>query len=594
VNSSQDPIKQPDPSAAVPQTTPELGYIFSRQRWLETFLKGILRVSIFLGLVLIAAAYVTNTQAILMAIYITGYVALIIATFLPIPYQLRAGLFLFLLFALGVSSLLENGIHGDSRTFFPAFIIMTAMLFGHRASWLAVLLTVIAGVAVAIPILTGRLGLINVGVDPGSWDSWIMAYLVNILMAVLINTGLRTLQDEYIRSEQKSVENYKLLVDERNTLDVRVQERTAALQATTQMSQQRARQMETIAKVASQISQMQDINELLPTVTQLISDSLGFYHVGVFLIDEKKEYAVLMAANSSGGRRMLQRGHKLRIGQVGIVGYVAERGEARISLDVGTDAVFFDNPDLPETHSELALPLLLGKQVIGVMDVQSEQTAAFSQQDIDVMSTLANQVTVAIENARLFGETRQALAEAQALYGQYLRQGWQQTPLEASAVGYQYSNEIVKPLSKTIERPEIQSAIETGKIVVQTGETSALALPLKVREETIGVLNVQAKKPLRQWSENEIALVQAITDRVALALENARLFEETTRRADRERTVSEITTHIRTANDPQAMLQTALEDLKRALGASDIQIRPYSPQPAVPAPGKPTLPEGQD
>jgi GAF domain-containing protein len=306
--------------------------------------------------------------------------------------------------------------------------------------------------------------------------------------------------------------------------------------------------------------------------------------VAIFLIDDKKEYAVLRAANSPGGQRMLARGHRLAVGQVGIVGYVAEQAKPRISLDVGAEPIFFDNPDLPETHSEMALPLVAGQEVIGVLDVQSEQPAAFTHQDMIVMSTLADQVTIAIENARRFTETRQALDEARAFYSQYLRQSWQQVPLEAKGVGYQYRNTMVVPIPEHLDFPEIHSAIKTGEQVMHTDKNPALALPLKLRGEVIGVLDIRSAKPSYQWTENEQAIVQAIAERVTLAIENARLFEETTRRADRERTVSEITTSIRSTTDPDEMLQTALDELKRVLGASDIRVRPYQPPPATQPP----------
>jgi GAF domain-containing protein len=265
-----------------------------------------------------------------------------------------------------------------------------------------------------------------------------------------------------------------------------------------------------------------------------------------------------------------------------MVGFVAEQAQPRISLDVGTDAVFFDNPDLPGTHSEMALPLVAGSEVIGVLDVQSEQTAAFTQQDIAVMSTLADQVTIAIENARRFTETRQALDEARAFYSQYLRQSWQQVPLETRAVGYQYRNTMVAPIPEPLDLPEIHSAVKSGEPVIHADKEASMAIPLKLRGEIIGVLDIRSPKASYQWSENEQAIVRAIAERATLAIENARLFEETTRRADRERTVSEITTSIRGKTEPQEMLRVALDELKRVLGASDIRVRPFEPPPAAP------------
>ncbi len=111
---------------------------------------------------------------------------------------------------------------------------------------------------------------------------------------------------------------------------------------------------------------------------------------------------------------MLERNHRLRVGEQGIVGNVTRSGIPRVAMDVGDDAVFFDNPDLPETHSEMALPLQISSQVIGALDVQSTETGAFTDEDIQMLSLLANQVSLAIENARLFEDTRRALAESEA------------------------------------------------------------------------------------------------------------------------------------------------------------------------------------
>jgi GAF domain-containing protein/HAMP domain-containing protein len=361
-------------------------------------------------------------------------------------------------------------------------------------------------------------------------------------------------------------------------LTKQVTDRTEQLNVTSGESQQRALLLEAISEVARAITQLKNVNELLPSITQLISQHLGFYHVGIFLLDDNQEFAILRAANSEGGQRMLSHGHRLKVGQEGIVGYVAQHGESRISLDVGEDAVFFDNPDLPDTRSEMGLPLMIEKRVIGVLDVQSDGPAAFGKQNIAVMNTLADQVAIAIENANLFGEMQRALIEAQVSYGQYVRQAWETLPMETRTFGYRYSGIKLDNIDEPLELPEILAAMKTGAPIHKEEDESVLAVPLKLRGEVIGVIDVRATDPDRKWTENELNLVQAIADRVAIALENARLFEETTRRADRERAVSEITTHIRSSTDPQVMLRTALDELKQVLAASDVQIRPFNPR----------------
>jgi signal transduction histidine kinase/putative methionine-R-sulfoxide reductase with GAF domain len=175
--------------------------------------------------------------------------------------------------------------------------------------------------------------------------------------------------------------------------------------------ERRSVQLEAAAQVAREATAIRDVNQLLDETVRLISERFGFYHAAIFLVDEKGEYAVLRAASSEGGQQMLARVHKLRVGRVGIVGYVAGSGEPRIALDVGKDAVFFSNPDLPETRSEMALPLKVQERTIGVLDVQSTEAKAFGEEDVTVLQTMADQVAIALENARLFQAVEQELGE---------------------------------------------------------------------------------------------------------------------------------------------------------------------------------------
>jgi signal transduction histidine kinase/CheY-like chemotaxis protein/HAMP domain-containing protein len=199
------------------------------------------------------------------------------------------------------------------------------------------------------------------------------------------------------------------------TLEIRVRERTQQLAVQNESLQLRSRQLQTVAEVARSIVSTREVDTLLNQVTRLVSDRFGFYHAGIFLLDENNEYAVLRAANSEGGRRMLDRHHRLRVGQVGIVGYVTGTGEPRIATDVGEDAVFFNNPDLPATRSEMALPLKLGGVIIGALDVQSTESNAFTEADVTLFTTLADQISVAIENANAYEISQQTLEEMKEL-----------------------------------------------------------------------------------------------------------------------------------------------------------------------------------
>jgi GAF domain-containing protein len=367
-------------------------------------------------------------------------------------------------------------------------------------------------------------------------------------------------------------------------LEQRVAARTVDLEEAILQSEKRAQELRAIAEVSRVIATEQIIEKLLPLVADLVSERFGFYHAGIFLLDENQQYAILRAASSEGGKRMLAREHKLEVGHTGIVGYVAKFGRPRIALDVGADATFFNNPDLPQTRSEMAIPLKLRGKITGILDVQSTQSGAFTQADADTLSVLGDQIAIAIENARLFSETQQALAEAQALYRRFISQQWEHTARQTDQTGYVHAMSGGKALHKPVQSEMIRRAIAEGDVVVFTPDNqadasslAALAVPIKLSDQIIGVLDVRSPDRTHRWSEAEISIARAVAERVALALENARLLEDTSSRAEREQLVSAITTKIRSTNDPAEMIKTAVQELQQALNVNQIQIVPYIP-----------------
>lgn len=362
-------------------------------------------------------------------------------------------------------------------------------------------------------------------------------------------------------------------------LEGRVAERTVELTSRSEeleklaaQEERRAIQLQAIAQVSTIINTVQNIEELLPRITSVISDQFDYYHVGIFLLSEDKRFAVLRAANSEGGQKMLARNHRLQVGGAGIVGFVTSTGIPRIALDVGDDAFFFNNPDLPDTRSEVAVPLRLGKQIIGALDVQSTRAAAFSQSDIDLLSVLADQVTVALENARVFEETRKSLAEAQNIYRQYLRTQWTEFIREEKRVGYIYGQDKTRALEAPQAAPEIDEARSTGEIKIVQDEDTRVAVPIKLRGEVIGVLRLKLQGN-REWSEDELDIIRAVAERVAIASENARLVTETQRKAAKEETIGQITSKISSSVNMRNILQTTVEELGRALPGSEIVIQ---------------------
>lgn len=340
-------------------------------------------------------------------------------------------------------------------------------------------------------------------------------------------------------------------------LETRVAERTQEIE-------RRAEYLAITGGVSRVIASILDVDTLLDRVAHLISERFGFYHAGIFLLDDAGEWAVLRAVSSEGGERMLARGHRLRIGEQGIVGYVSGSGRARIALDVDEDVVWVKNLDLPETRSELALPLVIGQQVIGVLDVQSEAAAAFGAEDIATLRILADQIAVAICNAQLFAESQRALRELQRSYNEEVQESW---ALRTSAVaGYRYTPAGVQPLT----RGGVAPLTEVAAAYVDADNT--LIAPLQLSGgQSFGALRLR-RDAAQPWSSQDVAFVDRAAQEIAQALEVARLLEESRMRAVREVQVNEIAGLFSRALDVDTMLQTAVRELGRLSGVAEVAV----------------------
>ena len=500
------------------------------------------------------------------------------------------------------------------------------------------------------------------------------------------------------------------------SLEARVEARTAQLRAS--------------AEVARAVSSILDPQELMQQTAELIRERFNFYYVGVFVLDQDQHYAWLRAGTGAAGQKMLASGHRLDAtpGGHSMVGWVCANKRARIALDVGHEAERFANPLLPNTRSELALPLQVGGRILGALDVQSEREAAFEESDVAVLQSMADQIAIALENAHLFsqaqstieenkrlvdqiqanlqeattlGQVGQAIAIAQdtqaifqvmveyilqpdidlcllILFDPYqtdlpenleIAQAWSRTGTQVGQKRYSFSNfpwhELLSASQTTITQKTLLSPVSRGMPLweqlaptVQTlafvplqvgqrwtgalglgasitdafeedqvrryqtiasqvsisienrrlvesaqaslqelsavyrratreawgaalqakpelaefsyaqpaqasGDEAAWRVPLRVREQEIGILELGGQP--RSLTEQERAVVEAVATQAALALDSARLFDETQRLAGRERLINEITARIRATTSVPAILKTAARELALAL-----------------------------
>ncbi len=340
--------------------------------------------------------------------------------------------------------------------------------------------------------------------------------------------------------------------------------------------QRKTRALEAGAVISRHISTVLDVGQLLQEVVYQIQHTFGYYHVHIYLIDNKTGELVMREGTGSIGQQMKEKGHTLQIGQ-GIVGSAAQRGAPILAEDVNETPEFFRNPLLPKTQSELAVPIKKGDVVLGVLDMQGKEAGAFSEADLTLMNSIANQIVVAIDNARLFREMQASVEEAGQLSRQVTRDMWRVVGEQAQISGLAYSSEgIVSSSSDWL--PEMEQAVRQNHLVKSLdnrnggGDESCVAIPLMLRDEVIGVISIE--RPTDQkWSEDELVTIQSIAGQVALALDAARLSLETERAAWRDHMVSETTATVWSSAEIEDVMRAAVAQLGNKLQASEVVIR---------------------
>jgi GAF domain-containing protein len=482
-----------------------------------------------------------------------------------------------LIVAVTVIALNTNGLRNTGIVGLPVIMVISAILLKKRALYTTTPIAIASVIIISVADLRGGIPSTRAGLD----DALIIPILL-ISCAAIIHLLIIRLNENIEKaraSEELARRENAELAELRASLEERVRQRTAELEIANQVNERRARQFEAVTRVLNAISAVQDMESLLPQIARVISEQFVVYHTGIFLLDKEREYAVLRAANSEGGQRMLARGHKLLVGQTGIVGFVAATGKPRIALDVGRDAIYFDNPDLPGTRSEIALPLRYGGRIIGVLDVQSVQPNAFGQDDIEALGALADQVSIAINNALAIEEARKSLEEARSAISATTLDAWKIMRPKSLGTGYYLTEAAVKPLEKPLDGDHIREAVQRGEPVPagDPNQPAKLAIPIRLREQTIGVIHLGSRNGGR-ISGDDADIAQAVAERLSLAIETSTLLQATQRRADLERVTSDITSRISASTRFETILQTAAQELSRALGGSDVvvQIEPVA------------------
>jgi len=498
-------------------------------------------------------------------LYWFSIAVVLVFTFWKKPsYTLKAWVFVGLLFIIGATDFLDEGLNGSSQALLVISVFAASALLRNRSGIIILGICVLTMLGFAIAYSTGLL------IDPNDIRSakiseWIPGIAVVALSGTLIISSLNHIIPRLISSLRESQSLMDDLHSHQTTLEQQIYERTQNLESQIQ-------KLERTARITQEISTFKQLEPLLQKTTQLISEKFGYYHTGIFLLDEVRQNAVLRAANSMAGKRHMSNGYQIRIGDMSLVSDAVTKNEVRISQSVGA-TLSIGNADYPETTSEMTVPLRSEGKIIGAINIHSKDQAAFSREDEIILQLLTDQIALAIDNTILFQQTQENLASSQKSFAQASLHAWKQYLQRAGELKERYDpNNILPPNGQMTEVS--QQALVSGDLAVgNENSPEGLAIPIKERGQIIGYIYAQKPQSSGKWSSEEIELAKTLGDQLEIALESARLYQDTQRLAEQERLVSDITSQMRQSLDIESVLKTAIKEIRAALDIPKVTVR---------------------
>ncbi len=330
-----------------------------------------------------------------------------------------------------------------------------------------------------------------------------------------------------------------------------------------QILEEQVRQRAAVVEVSQVTNAILDAEVLLQQAVDLIRERFGLYYVGLFLKDATGTWAVLRAGTGSAGAAMLARGHRIKLGE-GMIGWSVAQGESRVAAHAGADAVRLATEELPQTRSEAAIPLRSRGVTIGALTVQDDQEATFDENLIQSLQIMADQVAVAIDNARLLREAQAALEAEKRAYGELSARAWTSLLTARAVRGYIAREDGDAPVLAQSTSPAPDAAPDDGE------DLNVFALPIQVRGNVLGTL--RARKA-GTWSSHEAALLEDLGSQLGSALEGARLYEDTQRRAAREQAIRAVTDEMQLATDLESLMRITTQELIKILGGSHAYVQ---------------------
>ena len=519
---------------------------FDYKGWRENFIVTILRIACVLGITIIAASFptATTTDRIL---FISLYIILLAITVVRVNYSMRAFTLLFMVFTVGVNSILAWGPWLDGSVFFIAFIVLSALLFDQRVDIIALAVSIFTFLLIGTLEQLGIYQFMSPDVPVTGLIDW-AAYTIDFsIISIILVIAISQLKKEFSHLAQSMQNTFQTLTTERAQLEDRVRERTDELAS-------RAVQLRSSASVSRTIAEIQDVSNLMETATKLTSEQFGYYQVGLYLLDERKKTAFLQSASSATGKELIGQGFRVEPDRLNPINQVVEYNRPYITSDMDNPN-FVRDANFPLTRSRMILPLTVRNDVIGILDMHSDQPRSFNMQDAEVLQTLADLVAISIDNVRLINETKNLVRQLEANTSAQTQETWTKFTRRHKPA-YQYTPAGVRPVF----------------VSKHDDDKEGMRIPLVLHGQNIGNILLKRKGASASWSERERILVEKVADQVALALENNRLVDETRKSAFRDQIIANVSARVRENLEVESVLRTATTELRRVFDLKEAEI----------------------
>ena len=510
--------------------------------WQERILHALFLAGAVLGLIVsILFAFATSFEkdsTILFGCFGVFFLSLAFFALRRLSYWFRSITALTMVFVFANVIYFSTGWTGIALTLLLIFSFLSTTLLFQGPSRIGLFLSL------TTLLLWGTLSIISGGGLASSINSLAIDLLIILLAGFCVNFTINSLKTRYLLIHQKN----QSLEQEQKELLIQVQQQTDTLE-------RRVRQLRTASEITRTISSILDPQTLIHQVTDAVKEQFDLYYVGVFLVDPLREFAVLQYGTGEAGRKMLANRHRLAVGGFSMIGWTTQTRKPRIALDIGEEAVHFDNPLLPDTRSELALPINTPNTLYGAMTIQSDRSGAFDQDDILVLQSIADSLAIAFENDNLFQRTQKTLEEIRVLNKAYVQQAWGE------------AREIYGDLHMTYENPDVQ---------VTSLKTKTVKVPIFLRDEVIGEINVEVSGD--EIQKEQLEFLESISSQTSVALENARLLDETQRAAAKEQKLNDLSTQFSRALTIEEILKTAVIEFGKLPLVSEASISLIPPE----------------